>query len=94
MADEPQRPSIGRIVHFFDENVAAAFGVRVGPYAAMVTSLPDADANPMFVNLSRIVGHDEAHSSTEDQLSVPFGGDANGALGAGSASWWCWPPRT
>lgn len=77
-----QKPTIGRIVHFYDPFMAR-YNVRVGPYAAIVDFVhPDGtiDVSPS--------GQRNTPSLYKATMHVPEN------IGKTPDSpWWVWPPR-
>jgi len=93
---EVQKPSVGRVVHFYSTSVDSRGGegshggfngVGAGPYLAHVTqTFEDADGNPTYANLYVIPPFGDPFH----QGSVPMKGsefDCDGTL------YWEWPAR-
>lgn len=81
MADTAQRPSIGRIVHFYATWLEDFQPNGNGPYAAIVTRVHSdncVDLQPFGAPGAR-----EVQSSVVEKASAQ-----------GASAWWEWPPRT
>jgi hypothetical protein len=78
MSDAP-KPTVGRIVHFYNEALAPAAnnGTGAGPYAALVTQTFDGP----YVNL-KVMPYGESW----DEGSVSEKAE-------GATRYWTWPPR-
>ena len=82
-----QKPSVGRIVHFFTKDTAKQFnGQGEGPYAAIITQGPFGNSETMC-NL-QVFSHNGVHL----EGSVTEKSDRRD--GEDPGRWWEWPPRT
>lgn len=75
------RLTIGRIVHFFDEDLRDYGPNHTGPYAAIVTFVH----NEMTIDLTVFPSH---VFTSRSQASVE-----RDAGDRGVRMWWAWPPR-
>lgn len=74
------KPTIGQIVHYYDEMLKPFAPRGTGPYAAIVTFVHSDAVIDVEIFPVRMFG--------EEVLCVEFmGGDR------GQTRWWCWPPR-
>lgn len=74
------KPTIGLIVHYYDEMLKPFAPRGTGPYAAIVTFVHSDAVIDVEIFPVRMFG--------EEVLCVEFmGGDR------GQTRWWCWPPR-
>lgn len=78
-----QKPSIGRIVHFYDRSYEANQPNGIGPYPAIITYVWG--GSPDFLVNLEVFGLGQAH-----ETSIPYN-DAPEA--ATSSTWWCWPTK-
>jgi len=79
------KPTVGRIVHYYCHNFAAGDhnGMGVGPYAAIVSQ---AHVGSPYVNLKVLIPFGEI-------LDIGSVREKPAEVGPSDDSYWAWPPR-
>lgn len=81
------KPTVGRIVHFYNPGGPSYNGQGAGPYAAIVTqTFPDADGTVRYANLKLFL----PFSAIIDHGSVP---EKDTQFHHPGGCYWEWPPR-